>query len=107
MQERGVDTSDNKAPSGEVNSRQTMTSTSEKNCNDFHKHVKYYKLCDLAASSSSQVNKHVCRRLFGSVFYMSWEYTETTLFAFCLLKKYMQICEQGGKKGKKERKNKN
>ena len=27
-----------------------MTSTSEKNCNDFHKHVKYYKLWDLAAS---------------------------------------------------------
>lgn len=52
MQERGVDTSDNKEPSGKVNSRQTMTSTSEKNSNDFHKHVKYYKLCDLAASFS-------------------------------------------------------
>lgn len=44
-----------------------MTSRSEKNCNDFHKHVKYYKLWDLAASpeASKQMQPLGCASNWG------------------------------------------
>lgn len=73
-----------------------MTSRSEKNCNDFHKHVKYYKLWDLAASpdASKQMQPLGCACHCGRLKWGAPSLRAAWLHLHFAREKCMQIREQ-------------